>query len=136
MKFRAWDTINECWVDVWKIVLAHDGSVQGVGALDGEFYGMHQVTLERYIERSNDDDVEACEGDILRMNNDEYDPEDQGVFVGTCFVNWDGTCFTYEIITNEMKHPYSLDSHSMWHAGEKGTTEVIGNIHENKDLLK
>jgi len=79
---------------------------------------------------------EIYEGDIMKINNDNYDPDYECFFVGICIVFWKDIGFSFRVIRNDMKSPHALDSTGMWLVGEGDTTEVIGNIYENPELLK
>ncbi len=45
MKFKAWDKIHNKWIQLWKILISSDGSIVAVEDLEGEVYGLHQVSL-------------------------------------------------------------------------------------------
>ncbi len=45
MIFKVWDKLNNRWVQLWKILIATNGEIMGVEDLEGEIYGLHQVTI-------------------------------------------------------------------------------------------
>lgn len=79
--------------------------------------------------------VEIYQGDILELNNETYDPEYEGFYVGKAKVTAQTCGFALEPIP-KLTEPNPYDSSMFWHVGKENTTEVIGNIYENKELLK
>jgi len=45
MKFKAWDKINEKWIDTFRMLLANDGEVIEIEAKDGKRYRLYQFDL-------------------------------------------------------------------------------------------
>jgi len=68
-KFKAWDKINNKWINLWYFVFAIDGSIMGIYDLDGELYGLHQVQLVPYMGVLDSQRVEIFKGDILEVEN-------------------------------------------------------------------
>ena len=77
---------------------------------------------------------EIYEGDILLLNNKNYDPTNDLYYEGRVIVRGtEDLGYTFKPID---PIPESFDSTSMWHVGEEDTTEIIGNIYENPELTK
>lgn len=129
-RFRAWDKHPEknCWARKgWPFTL--DEVMDWEESIGIDLVYMQSTGL------TDKNGKEIFEGDVLRINNDNYDPSYGCYFVGTCVVEWKGTGFVFTPVVNEMKEPRALDSSSMWHVAEGDTTEVIGNIWNNPELL-
>lgn len=82
--------------------------------------------------------VEIYQGDILKVKADKEGYGDTS-YEGLVLVTGDTCGYGLEPINPTMKEMdeqfISWDSSSMWHVGEGDTTEVVGNIHENPELL-
>ena len=127
IKFRAWCPIKKEMYEpftLWKAILENN-----------VFVHKYKDILMQYTGLKDKNGKEIYEGDILRINNNNYDPDYESFFVGICMVSWKGVSFSFDIIKNDMKIPQALDSSGMWHIGEGDTTEIIGNIYENPELL-
>lgn len=123
IKFRAWDKKHRKYAKILKVYFGSDGS--NLGALIEDYetnYAFelqaNQVEFEQYTGLKDKNGKEIYEGDVLRfkMHTGEYENYEI-VFRDVTFeaINADGTNFI---------------SYSIWNIGE-----VVGNIHENPELL-
>ena len=131
MKFRAWDKYNERWLNISSIAIGFRGMVEGVWDLDGELYGLHQVDLIFYTGLRDKNGTEIYEGDIVTHPLCVKEPHDAdepcGTFIGHIQFEVDrGQWFA----ANAQRNGYVIVM------TEAYKFEVIGNIHENKELLK
>jgi len=132
-KFRAWNTVNG--------KMYHNTYIEPLVIGDNNCWaikGFADDTGSILMQSTGLRDKEGTlifEGDIVRMTNDDYDPTDKGLFVGLAQVvsREPESGFNIRYITEPSDE---CDSHSMWHLGEDGTTEVVGNIFENPELLE
>lgn len=123
IKFRAWDTVYE-------IMIRPDGYQNHyILDLDGEFHNLHngsggkEYVVQQYTGLNDKNNKEIYEGDILK-----YDIEDdlyrQGIVEFSNYFNGWVINSGHEVESLEL--PF-LSFH---------TVEVVGNIFENKELLK
>jgi len=131
-KFRIWDK-NEKFMEElgwpWAIV---DGEVYNITleSLAGE-----NILLMQYTGLKDKDGKEIFIGDILRLNNKNYDPENDLYYEGIAVVQPTKE-LGYQIKPiKPIPDEWNYDSTSMWHVGEGDTTEIIGNIYENPELI-
>ncbi|MCT4440763.1 hypothetical protein EFS29_09305 [Lactiplantibacillus plantarum] len=114
IKFRAWD--NEC-----KVIREYD-ELKGLtlDALDASDF-----MLEQFIGLKDVNGRDIYEGDVI-ITHPKYDDEESKrgiVQYGICRAE-----FYYEVRKG--------DHRSIWSSNEYRTYEVIGNVHENPELLK
>lgn len=73
--------------------------------------------------------------DILMVNNKNYDPSNYLYYEGRVLVKKIEQ-LGFNLKPLDPVDEWSFDSTSMWHVGEKDTTEIIGNKFENPELMK
>jgi len=132
IKFRAWDKVNNKWMSVAdldeEIIINPYTSTSRAGQFSiSEWNVVHRVSedlgttiiLMQYTGLKDKNGVAIYEGDYLTTNR-MYHKEDKldGV------VAFEAGAFTIG----------SISLHALWLAGDD--IEVIGNIHENPELLK
>jgi len=130
-KFRIWDKEGKFMEElVWPWALV-DGEVYNITleSLSGE-----NILLMQYIGMKDRDGKDIYIGDILRLNNKNYCPGENLYYEGIVVVQ-PTEVLGYNIVTIKPPPEWNFDSTSMWHVGEGDTTEIIGNIYENKELL-
>lgn len=129
LKFWAWDEKNKRWLhgyaenrmgcDIKGEIIVCGGWMMEVWK-DNDAY--NATIIEQFIGLTDKDGKEICEGDLLRMEG--WKPEvmqvafTEGAF---CLADASGE--------------FVADIHYVQHAGRKQAT-IIGNIHENPELLR
>lgn len=94
------------------------------------------ATIMQYIGIKDRNGREVYIGDIIRLNNKTYDPENDLLYEGIAVIEATED-LGYRIKPIKPIPPdWGFDSTSMWHVGEGDTTEVIGNKYENPELMK
>lgn len=127
-KFRVWDKQNECYAysnnsDVDLLYIETDGNLTyGVYSNDDEnmsYIPESEVIIEQCTGLKDRNSRLIYEGDIVKLSSDRE---------VVCPVVWDteetGFCVKYK------KELYRFNTYKKHHL-----IEVIGNIHENKELL-
>ncbi len=81
---------------------------------------------------------EIYQGDLLDVNNENYDPENKLLYKGIVEVTFEICGFGFTAINPKLYDDYRngiiWDSSSFWHVGEEDTTKIIGNIFQNPEL--
>lgn len=136
IKFRAWDKDEKRMLEVYRI--GFDGPIDGAqvycylddrGAKGSKecFYDGDGLTLEQYTGLKDANGKEIYEGDIIvsKPTEPKYEPLKIGaVKRSKARAGW---CYETATATGE---------YNIWTSGKYRTYEVIGNVHENHELLE
>lgn len=125
IKFRVWDG-DQDYIDYLYPDMAY---MEGTGKwlIDdlGETLNMDDKTIELYTGIKGVNGVEVYEGDIIKFHVVILSPDDKVGYV-TYYPE-----YGYSIMLSRG----SLLRQEYWASGDKHTIEVVGNIHENEELL-
>lgn len=127
IKFRAWDKVKQIWCN-YKI---DDGTVyfmdNDTGCWYRNYHGKYEnFDLMQYTGIKDINNVEIFEGDIVKLSKENSDFKEIGV------VKFDENKASYVLETQDDDLSYNI-SYYNYH---KVYYRVIGNIYENKELLK
>lgn len=135
-KFRVWDKKEKCWID--NVVAGLDGELWSVIDVelpsDGNWTELYHLDdKDRYTRVDCTGLIDKnCkliyEGDICECIS-EYQEDGAQVYA----VKWGGDECNYPAFTMDGYEDWEYNSLQYFH--EVGQIKVIGNIHENKDLL-
>lgn len=115
IKFRAWDDYEKEWtLNIMECINSRTGNIWMESALKS-----HEVVIEQYTGLKDKNGKEIYEGDIVRFGI--WGDEKVGV------ANYSDDFGSYEVFTSKGYIIQTLFA-------AKG--EVIGNIHENPELLE
>lgn len=126
IKFRAWDLINNRFINLLRITFSVDGKYLGCHDIEGNLYGPHQVKLIQYTGLKDKNGVDICEGDIVEMFVSEARGGDWYKHP-VSYHNGGFGILLHEGCFRSFSRPYSDDLSSII---------LIGNIYENPELLK
>lgn len=127
IKFRAWDKVKQIWCN-YKI---DDGTVyfmdNDTGCLYRNYPGKYEnFDLMQYTGIKDINNIEIYEGDIVKLSKENSNFKEIGV------VKFDENKASYVLETQDDDLSYNI-SYYNYH---KVYYRVIGNIYENKELLK
>lgn len=121
IKFRAWDTELKCFVESIVYDLRLDGKV--FFRFDGRSVDQtFKLILQEYFGLKDKRGTEVCEGDILKLTY-------PGINAPLVFIERYAGCFWGAEITEQKRRFPIIVMH------EFSEREIIGNIHENPELL-
>lgn len=131
-RYRAWDKQERRYYEVTNINFPSTSAERELGIVvlshDKTIYGENLV-LEQYIGLEDEDDKLIFEGDIVRISD-----LDSGAVLTKDIVVW-GNNFNpeFDLKNAPDDEPNSL---SEYVSNENLVVEVIGNVHENPELLE
>jgi len=125
LKFRAWDKIHEKYREPMVYDIFHEKIVV---RLPIETLKKGEFLLEQYTGLKDKNGKEIYEGDIIQEEIDFNSTMTDGTFKYMVYWDEEELCWGLEHIGNESIH------NKLWQCNS--STEVIGNIHENPELLE
>ena len=124
IKFRAWDRFAKEMVFAKTIDFGTNGAecIVDSDGINGDVGG--EWDLEQYTGLHDKNGKEIYEGEIVKLHVVILSPDDKVGFIE--YRPEFGYCINFG---------KSIARQEYWAANDKHTIEVIGNIHENKELL-
>lgn len=125
LKFRAWDMCNDCWSDEY-LASTEDGRIIEFNTDGSTEEWKDRFLLEQYTGLKDKNGKEIYEGDIIQEEIDFNSKMTDGVF--TYVVEWDNDTLSYGL-----RGSGNSIHDELWEVN--ASVEIVGNIHENQDLL-
>ncbi|QHJ83711.1 MAG: hypothetical protein [Caudoviricetes sp.] len=125
IKFRAWNNQEKHYVETDDVVISIDGGPV-LKTFAKEIYGWtSDIEIEQYTGLHDKNGKEIYEGDVVKLHVVILSPDDKVGFID--YSPKFGYC---------IKFGGKVARQEYWAANDKHTIEVIGNIHENPELLE
>jgi len=138
IRFRLWDKENKCWhnpniLEVWD----ESGNVEPfqyvkTGKLDPIYMPLDNWVIQQYIGLKDKNDKEIYEGDIVNFTKRgmTHGPESENIKNAEVWYSSEDCAFVFG--------KYKSIDYTWWYSmvDVLYDFEVVGNIFENKDLLK
>jgi uncharacterized phage protein (TIGR01671 family) len=136
IKFRAWDKHNSCWYQpvheaykgkLFELLVSFNGRLTAhvLGGVEDESLWPDRFVLMQYTGLKDKNGKEIYEGDILPVIKGQ---ETRNAYVSMTYGAW---CISGKDATDGL--PINA---LLYEFGDSQILEVIGNIHENPELLK
>jgi len=123
-KFRVWNNTSREFIDNEYLYIRLDGISVFISTVGEEITIVDDVLVEQYVGLEDKNEKEIYEGDILK-----YDyPTDEQVSLQNS-----KECQNIKLVSYEQNEYFS--GWPLVIIGQGGPCEVIGNIHENPELL-
>ena len=125
LKFRAWNKENECWLNFGYVSIyrKEDGEPDTILKFDFS----NNYIVEHCTGLKDKNGKEIYEGDIVEEDIDFNSKMTDGTFRYKVYWNEDELCWSLEPIGPESIH------NDLWKLNS--SCRVVGNIHENPELL-
>ncbi|MCK8628191.1 YopX family protein [Fructobacillus cardui] len=126
IKFRVWSRKWEQWLNPEEhVIYADNGDVGEVN--DDELVEsiVHNTVVEQFTGLHDNNGREIYEGDVVKLHVVILSPDDKAGFIE--YRTEFGYCINFGKAVARQEY---------WAANDKHTIEVIGNIHENPELLE
>ena len=123
IKFRAWDIKNKRFVNIVRLILDQFGALDYAEVVfNGEIYKLYpsEIALEQATGLKDKNGKEIYEGDILRYDAIDYE------------IYWDCSCTGWNTRRAD-RRDRAHDSDPFDRVTNYG--RIVGNIHENSELL-
>ncbi|MCK8628198.1 YopX family protein [Fructobacillus cardui] len=129
IKFRAWDEKRKHYIGNWEYVInPDDGKVLEQVGYDPEYEKFsvnYNAVAEQYTGLHDKNGNEIYEGDIVNLHVVVLSPDDKVGYIE--YRPKFGYCINFG---------KSIARQEYWASNDKHTIEVIGNIHDNPELLE
>lgn len=131
IRYRAWDKKSKEYRIVKKIIFDYNGDIDFVVTVDKDTghdpwdQTLDEIVLEQDTGFKDKNGKRICGGDIIRHKN--------GQLLRTIWNEKEGS-WNYDLEPETFGITPLLATRDLWRVAK--FCEVIGNIHENKDLLK